>query len=154
MQPSEKARYKILVVDDDPEVNKALRLMLQFDGHEVQTANSGKSALAIFEASQFDLIITDYNMPGIMGDELAALMKQKRPSQPIILTSGNFPAEFTDGNLVSGVDYLLNKPVTMSEMRETLLWVLGPYAESRQIGLGAPGPHDEPPPARPIQPSL
>src|SRR5206468_12229838 len=54
---------RILVVDDEPFVCDALKMMLTFDGHIVETASNGKEALAMFEVGKFDLIITDFAMP-------------------------------------------------------------------------------------------
>ena len=56
------------MVDDEPTVCKAIRLLLKFDGHEVQTADSGEAALELLESCQFDLIITDCSIIGIQED--------------------------------------------------------------------------------------
>ena len=53
-------KKKILVVDDEPFVCDAVKMMLTFDGHEVVTANDAREALKFFEADKFDLVITDY----------------------------------------------------------------------------------------------
>ena len=133
-------KYKILLVDDDPSVLKIFRLLLEFDGHEVQTVDSGNSALAMIELCQFDLIITDYLMPGMKGDELAALIKKRLPDQPIILTSGSFTcASNNANNPLTGVDCFLNKPFTLAELRDAIIWVIDHHAESRKVGLGTQG---------------
>src|SRR5258705_8773707 len=62
----------ILVVDDYPLVCEALRLMLELDGHRVTKASCGTEALAHVESADFDLVITDYFLPGMKGDEVAA----------------------------------------------------------------------------------
>src|ERR1017187_7581491 len=62
--------WRILVVDDEPAVCGAIKMMLKFDGHEVQTANGSKEALALLEKGKFDLITVDYAMVGMKGDEL------------------------------------------------------------------------------------
>ncbi|HUC84494.1 MAG TPA: response regulator, partial [Candidatus Acidoferrales bacterium] len=87
MADSARARYQILVVDDEPTVCKAIQMMLRYYGHEVQTANDGETALALFKAGQFDLIITDYLMPEMKGDQLVTLMKRCRPGQRIIMVT-------------------------------------------------------------------
>ena len=61
---------RILVVDDEPLVCDAVKMMLEFDGHVVETAPNGKDALALLERSKFDLVITDFEMPMMKGDEL------------------------------------------------------------------------------------
>ena len=70
---------RILVVDDEPLVCDAVKMMLDFDGHLVKTAGNGKEALAIFEQEPFDLVITDFEMPAMKGDELAAAIKARVP---------------------------------------------------------------------------
>ena len=62
---------RILVVDDEAFVCEAVKMMLNFDGHQVQTAGSPKEALEAFEVGKFDLVITDYSMPAMKGDALA-----------------------------------------------------------------------------------
>src|SRR5258706_9791557 len=68
---------RILVVDDEPFVCDAVKMMLMFDGHIVETANNGKEALDIFSTGKFDLVITDFAMPSMKGDELAAQIKAR-----------------------------------------------------------------------------
>ena len=58
---------RILVVDDEPFVCDAVKMMLEFDGHIVDTAGDGKVALEKFSKGKFDLVITDWKMPAIIG---------------------------------------------------------------------------------------
>jgi CheY-like chemotaxis protein len=85
MPTSGNQARRILVVDDEPAVCDAIKMMFKFDGHEVQTANGSKEALSLLEQGKFDLITVDYAMVGMKGDELAALIKQRVPHQPIIM---------------------------------------------------------------------
>jgi CheY-like chemotaxis protein len=71
---------RILVVDDEPFVCDAVKMMLAFDGHSVETASSAKDALALFEKSKFDLVITDFAMPAMKGDELALANQSPQPT--------------------------------------------------------------------------
>jgi signal transduction histidine kinase len=87
MGPMRMAR--ILVVDDDPLIAMSAMDMLEDLGHTVIEANSGKQALEILEAgANIDLLITDHAMPGMTGTELATAAHQKRPSLPVLLTTG------------------------------------------------------------------
>ena len=70
---------RILVVDDEPLVCDAVKMMLAFDGHVVETASNGKDALALLDKSKFDIVITDFKMPTMRGDELAAAIKARNP---------------------------------------------------------------------------
>src|SRR5947208_1677251 len=62
-------KRRILVVDDEPFVCEAVKMMLAFDGHVVETATSGKDALAKFDQSKFVLVITDISMPAELFSE-------------------------------------------------------------------------------------
>jgi CheY-like chemotaxis protein len=124
MAESLKARYQILVVDDEPTVCKAIQMMLKYYGHEVQTACDGAAALALFEAGQFDLIITDYLMPEMKGDQLVTLIKRCRPGQRIIMVTA-FAEDFLSyGKPTGGVDYVLNKPFSLEELRSAIAKVM------------------------------
>ena len=71
-------KLRILVVDDEPFVCDAVKMMLTFDGHFVETASNGKDALGMFQVGKYDLIITDFAMPSMKGDALAMEIKARR----------------------------------------------------------------------------
>ena len=122
MKTSGNQTYRILVVDDEPDVRQAIKMLLEHDGHKVQTVDSGEAALALIEHNTFDLIMTDYSMKGMKGNQLAATIKQGRPAQPIIMATA-FAAGFQpSGKPTGGVDYVLSKPFTMTELREAITW--------------------------------
>jgi CheY-like chemotaxis protein len=124
MVESAKTRYQILVVDDEPTVCKAIQMMLRYYGHEVQTATDGKTALALFEGGQFDLVITDYLMPEMKGDQLVTLMKRCRPGQRIIMVTA-FAEDFVvHGKSTGGVDCVVNKPFSLDELRGAIARVM------------------------------
>jgi len=120
-----KARYQILVVDDEPTVCKAIQMMLKYYGHDVQTANDGETALELFEAGQYDLIITDYLMPEMKGDQLVTLMKGRRPGQRIIMVTAFAEDFLAYGKPTGGVDFVLNKPFSLEELRAAITRVMG-----------------------------
>ena len=125
MQASEKNGCQILVVDDEPTVCRAIMLLLKHDGHTVQTAESGAAALALYEAGKFDLVITDYSMPDMKGDQLAALIKQHRPGQPIIMATAFADDLKSGGKLNGNVDFLLNKPFSLEALRAAVAQAAG-----------------------------
>jgi CheY-like chemotaxis protein len=124
MKTCQKPGYRILVVDDEPDVRQAIKMMLEHDGHEVQTVDSGEAALALLEHNTFDLITTDYSMAGMKGNQLAATVKKCRPDQPIIMVTA-FAADFhPSGKPSGGVDCVLSKPFTLIELREAIALVM------------------------------
>ena len=125
MAESAKPRYQILVVDDEPTVCKAIQMMLKYYGHDVQTAGDGATALTLFEAGQFDLVITDYLMPEMKGDQLVSHIKKGRPGQRIIMVTA-FAEDFLSyGKPTGGVDFVLNKPFSLEELRTAIAKVMG-----------------------------
>lgn len=109
---------KILIVDDLPDVCESIRMLLEADGHEVLTANDGHEALRTFESGQFDALITDLVMPGMQGDELARLIREKSPQIRIIMVTAH--AEIIGGNPPTGVDRLVSKPFRHQDLRDAL----------------------------------
>jgi CheY-like chemotaxis protein len=117
-------KRKILVVDDEPSVRTAIEMLLKHDRHEVRLADSGEAALTILEQDKFDLIITDYSMQGMKGAELATLIKQRLPDQPILMVTA-FADEFTThGKPPKGVDFVISKPFSQKDLREAVAQVL------------------------------
>jgi CheY-like chemotaxis protein len=116
--------WQILVVDDEPAVCGALKMMLEYDGHKVQTVGSGKEALSLLEQHKFDLVTTDYAMPDMKGDELAAAIKERLPHQPILMISANGAMMKSSGDPLTGVDFVISKPFLMKDLREAIARVL------------------------------
>lgn len=111
---------RILVVDDEPFVCDALKMMLTFDGHVVETASNGQEALAVFETGKFDLVITDFAMPTMKGDELAATIKARSPKQPIVMITAYAEMLQSSGNPLTGVDFVISKPFLLENLREAI----------------------------------
>ena len=111
---------RILVVDDEPLVCDAVRMMLDFDGHLVRTAGNGKEALAILDKDQFDLVITDFEMPAMKGDELAAAIKARSPKQPVVMITAYAEMLQASGNPLTGVDLVISKPFLLENLREAI----------------------------------
>ncbi len=112
-------------MDDEPFVCDAVKMMLTFDGHEVYTANSAREALDVFEKDKFDLVITDFAMPVMKGDELAVAIKERAPGQPVIMITAYAEMLETSGNPLSGVDRMISKPFLLDDLREAIAAVLG-----------------------------
>ena len=108
----------ILVVDDEATVANLLRELLDSSGYKVAIAISGEDALTMLDQQEesFDLIITDQNMPGMSGEDMAKRVFELYPSLPVTINSG-----YTDGidnSLLAetNVKEIMQKPVQMREL--------------------------------------
>jgi len=94
--PAKLGKKCILVVDDDPLIAMTMNAVLSDLGHESHEAHSGRVALEMLEiGSHFDIVITDYAMPGMNGLQLIEHIRERWPNLPIILASGY--AELPEG---------------------------------------------------------
>jgi len=104
---------RILVVDDEPAVCESIRMLLSYDGHEVETASSGAEALAKFDPAKIQLVFTDFSMPIMKGDQLAAEVKRRSPQTPVILLTA-FPPAVPP----AAIDLVITKPFMLENLRE------------------------------------
>ena len=98
-------------------------MILVFDGYEVQNAENGREALAIFEIGKFDLIFTDFEMPEMNGHELASIIKARAPYQPIIMITA-YADMLANLSPVPQVDLVMGKPWSIEEIRAAISKVL------------------------------
>lgn len=120
MAMAENLGRRILVVDDESAVCDSIRKVLASEGHQVVTAFSAEEGMTAFRSGKFDIVITDYEMPVMKGDKLAAAMKALKPEQPIILITAYAESLRLKGNFPLGVDLVLPKPFKLQEMREAV----------------------------------
>ncbi len=118
-------RLRILVVDDDPLILRALCETLESDGHEVITANGGQAGIDAFCAAQgrgkpFSIVITDLGMPRVDGRKVASFVKSASGSTPVILLTGWGQRLVAEGEVPPEVDRVLSKPPKLRELREAL----------------------------------
>lgn len=116
----------ILLVEDQTSVREAVRFMLRTDEHTVAEANNGDQALALFTKGHFDLVMTDFAMPGMNGGELATKIKGLVPCQPILMITG-YRKAIDDSR--SPVDAILVKPFSLAELRLTIAKLLSGHAK-------------------------
>jgi CheY-like chemotaxis protein len=114
---------RVLIVDDQQMVSDALKMILTFDGYEVRTVESGPEALGIFEVGKFDLVFTDFEMPGMNGHEFASFIKSRDLHQPIIMVTA-YAGIVADLMPVPQVDLMIGKPWSIDELRAAIRKVL------------------------------
>jgi CheY-like chemotaxis protein len=79
---------RLLCVDDDRDFRQFYKNLLGSHGFEVTVAASGTQALKLFLSKKVDAVVTDLEMPGMTGVELASRLKKLRPELPVLLVSG------------------------------------------------------------------
>jgi CheY-like chemotaxis protein len=109
---------RILVVDDEPFVSEAIKMMLSHDGHQVETASSGEEALTKFDPARCDVVFTDFSMPGMKGDQLANAIKARSPKTPVIMLTA-----FPPSQKPRGIELILTKPFLLQSLRDGLIQV-------------------------------
>ncbi|EPN68845.1 sensory box protein/response regulator, partial [Pseudomonas syringae pv. actinidiae ICMP 19096] len=107
----------ILIVDDDVHVRDLLEVLLQNQGYETLTAESGEQALAMVDERAPDLILLDIMMPGMDGYEVASVLKAGKGTAniPIIMLSALDEQSARLSGLEAGAEEYLSKPVESAE---------------------------------------
>jgi CheY-like chemotaxis protein len=122
---------RVLVIDDDPRIRLLLRRLLMVDGHSVETSAGGRDGLRRFQTGRFDVVMTDYAMPDLSGEQVAAAIKNVAPDRPVVLLTGFGDLLDLPASTPPGVDLVLSKPVTLRALRQALVSVarlVGPRA--------------------------
>lgn len=110
------SQWVILVVDDEEPIRRLLARLLSTLG-KVQTASSAAEALLLLENEEFDVILSDHDMPGRSGSELLAEVSRRWPTTARILMSGNYDLNSVNaGKREGGLDYFLHKPFEVKEL--------------------------------------
>ncbi len=79
---------RILLVDDNQGVRGAFSMFLQDSGYKVETASDGDEAFELLQTTAFDIVITDFEMSWMNGDELCRKAKEILPLLPIVMFTG------------------------------------------------------------------
>ncbi|MDE2118333.1 MAG: response regulator [Betaproteobacteria bacterium] len=130
--------HKILVVDDEEEVRKTIRLQLKGTGLEVVEAEDGKKAIEVLDAENVtivDAILCDVRMPNINGVEAIAYFRREYPHIPVIVLTGYPDVKLAVDFMKEGVVEYLVKPVE----KEKLVEVVRKAVDERTL-VGGTGP--------------
>jgi CheY-like chemotaxis protein len=134
MEPRKIEPKRILLVDDDQAVRQTISLLLGIDNHTVIAAADAAEALDLLNGDRFDLVITDFDMPGMLGTELAARIKRQAPAQPILMITAcaqKLPP------VDDAVDALLEKPFPFADLRGAITALLNGSPPPRCAGRQA-----------------
>lgn len=107
--------WKILIVDDDAQIRKLVRVNLEGRGYNVEEAVDGEDAIAHLKTTTFDLLILDLVMPGMSGIEVCAWVRE-RSDVPVIVLSAHDDEEQKVRALDAGADDFVTKPFGYEEL--------------------------------------
>ena len=106
----------ILIVDDDRYNLEQVRSIFEHEGVEVHCAASGEEALWKMAERSFTLMITDLNMPGMNGFELARAARTIAPQMPIVMSTGDISPDIPRLAMEAGIDLVVGKPFPPEEV--------------------------------------
>lgn len=116
LNPMEKAKPHILIVEDDPTLGLLLHDLIRLDGFKATLVRDGKEVLPVFHTGQFDLVLLDVMLPGRDGFELTTDLRQLSPTLPIVLLTARDRVEDRVHGLKCGADDYIIKPFDNEEL--------------------------------------
>jgi len=130
--PGSKAPLRVLVVDDEPNLVEVLTMALRFQGFAVESAASGREALAAVTRFKPHLMVLDVMLPDMEGFDVAARLGAQRATVPIIFLTARDSTEDKVRGLSGGGDDYMTKPFSLEELVARIRTIL------RRTGQAAP----------------
>jgi two-component system KDP operon response regulator KdpE len=107
---------KVLLVDDDASIRRALRTTLSVLGFEIEEASSGEQAVSFVRTERYDAVLLDINMPGRGGIEACRNLRRLAPGLPILMLTVRDSANDKIDALDAGADDYITKPFHIGEL--------------------------------------
>ena len=121
---------KILVVEDEPDLNKLYQELLLGEGYDVQSATDGKQALDILEQGGFDLVLLDIMLPSLDGLQILERLKDTPPAKPnkriVLLTNLNQDEVIAQAVQLDVYGYIIKSDYTPEQFLEIIKKMLKP----------------------------
>jgi len=115
---------RILIVDDDQKMTSLLEYFFKSEGYEVDIANNGYAALSKISKEPFDLVLTDFHMPGLTGLDILPKIKKLQPGVAVIVITGLGSDEIRRRSLERGASAYVQKPINFYELKALIDEVL------------------------------
>jgi DNA-binding NtrC family response regulator len=109
---------KILLADDDKNLNRSVDILLTQDGYETMSVYNGEEALQKLLHQKFDMLITDLIMPKVDGIELNSKIKKFKVDLPILVISGKLNKELIALLKKRDIKYVVPKPINPTRLRK------------------------------------
>ena len=106
---------RILIVDDEPAIIRALQPVLDAVGHQTSVACDGRTTLEAINARDFDLVLLDLGLPDVDGSELIASIRAKAEANIIVVSARHLEADKVRA-LDEGADDYVDKPFSLDEL--------------------------------------
>ena len=109
-------KFKILVVDDDPDIGTMIKMMLEYKGYNVTVTDRGDQAEELLQNDGFDLMIMDMLLSGVNGIDVCSRIKQNKATSgiPVMMISAHPNAK--EICMQAGADEFISTPFDMEEM--------------------------------------
>jgi two-component system cell cycle sensor histidine kinase/response regulator CckA len=122
---------RILIVDDEPSIISFVDQTMRLAGYQTYTAPNAKVALELCESKGVpDLLLTDFKMPGMDGDALAARLRQREPDLKVLYLTGYADQLFSERGSLWRDEAFLEKPCTVNGLLEAVSMILsGDYGD-------------------------
>ncbi len=118
-------RPRILFVDDEKDIVEEVAEYLVYEGYDVATAGNGLEALELHRSRPADMVITDWLMPGMGGDELIRRLRRTHPDLPIMVITGHTTFGEDQDIVTHGASVVLKKPIDLHELSQRMRQMVG-----------------------------
>ena len=123
------AKPKVLVIDDEQDIQDALKMVLEYEGYRYISALTGQQGLQVIEEEHPDVIFLDIKMPNMDGNEVFDILKMKGMLTPVIMISGHAPISTAVDFIKRGAFDFLEKPLESAK----LLFALRNAVEKKKL---------------------
>jgi len=120
-EPLKNPRGRILMVDDDRDILFFVKLVLENEGLEVTCAESGEQAMVLLAERPYSVLLTDQNMPGMSGFELAHNARRLWPELTIFMGTGHLYPGINERAAAVGISEVFSKPFNFQRLFDLLL---------------------------------
>ena len=128
-------KFRVLVVDDDPDVALYTSTVLERRGGcEVRSISNPTLARQVVDDFRPDVVVTDIEMPGMTGLQLISLLRADQPDLPIIVMTAHISVDYAVGALRSQADEFLTKPIASPQLIETVHRLAASGRANREAG--------------------
>jgi DNA-binding response OmpR family regulator len=133
-------RRHVLFADDEAGLAAIVQRLMMLEGFDVTICSGGEEALAKFDPDEHDLVLTDYGMPDLTGLQVAAAVRRRSPTTPVVLVTG-WGSDLDSNAPPAGVTAVVSKPFRLGTLVETVRSALrgAKQASEPAAQTGTPG---------------